>query len=88
MYGKPVSVPILKEGKLIDTVSGVVVFWNWAAHFIHNLRAGRGVRINTTVPDSPVIEVDPAEVRVYTQGSGIVFTDNADGSTAISAVYV
>lgn len=85
MYVKPNSVPILEKDKLIDTVDGVVDFWNWVMHWIWNLKVGPGLRLDETVDDAPKLYVDLK--NAITAGEGIDIQPAANGGIIISTVY-
>ncbi len=58
MANRPGFLCELQKGKLIDTQPGFADTFNYAVRSIDNLKGGRNCKVDRTVPDCPVINVD------------------------------
>lgn len=65
MANRPAFLCELDKGKLIDTQIGFVDTFNYAVRAIDNLEGGKNCKVDWSIPDHPVINVD-----IPDEGSG------------------
>ena len=85
MANRPGFLCELQKGKLIDTQPGFADTFNYAVRSIDNLKGGRNCKVDRTVPDCPVINVDiPDSPGGVGGGCAVEFTGTDSTSTGES----
>lgn len=85
MANRPGVLCELQKGLLIDTQPGFADTFNYAVHAIDNLKGGRNCKVDRTIPDCPVIDVDIPDSPGGGGGGGAVeFTGTDSTSTGES----
>ena len=69
MANKPANLCELQKDKFIGGQEGFVDTFNWATQAINNIEGGKNCKVDWTIPDHPVINVDIPESE---GGEGLV----------------
>lgn len=84
MANRPGFLCELQKGKLIDTQPGFADTFNYAVRSIDNLEGGRNCKVDRTIPDCPVINVDIPDSPGGVGVGAVEFTGTDSTSTGES----